>query len=140
MEDLNCWQTKFIPCEYAEQLLTKIKLLNQQTTSPVDLDRIKKAIYYAKKYHGNQKRESGEPYYSHPLAVAASTADYIFDTNAITAAILHDIIEDTNIIPELITKLFNPRVFDIVIKLTRNWLGGKQSAQQLLLHSYRAIL
>jgi hypothetical protein len=42
-------------------------LQNEKSNHKVDIFEIKKAIYYAKKYHGNQKRASGEPYYSHPL-------------------------------------------------------------------------
>jgi len=68
MNDLSCWETKFKPCCYSERLLTKLLLLNENVQQKIDILEIKKAIYYAKKYHGIQKRESGEPFYSHPLA------------------------------------------------------------------------
>ena len=54
-------------CRYSKRLLTKIMLINKISKKKVNLNKIKKAIYCAKKYHGKQKRETGEFYYSHPL-------------------------------------------------------------------------
>lgn len=56
------------PCKYSIRLKEKLKLLDVE--NKLDFEVINKAIYWAKKYHGNQKRKSGEPYYSHPLEVA----------------------------------------------------------------------
>ena len=71
MKDLNLWRSKFELCSYSNRLINKIILLNEVNNN-VDLNEVKKAIYYARKYHGQQKRETGEPYYSHPLEVAYS--------------------------------------------------------------------
>jgi (p)ppGpp synthase/HD superfamily hydrolase len=67
MEDVNCWQSKFTPCQYSDKLLNKLSLLNKQVKYPVDISEITKAIYYARKDHGSQMRNSGELYYSHPI-------------------------------------------------------------------------
>ncbi|SPR08254.1 (p)ppGpp synthetase [Orientia tsutsugamushi] len=60
-------------------------------------------MFYAKKYHSNQKRDTGEPYYMHPLEVALMVADYSFKTDTIITAILHDVIEDTKLTKEKIS-------------------------------------
>ena len=87
MKDLNCWQSKFISCPYSDKLINKIISLNKTTNRTVDVNEIKKAVYYAKKYHGTQKRDSGEPYYSHPLEVAYMVSDYLFRTDIIITSI-----------------------------------------------------
>ena len=51
MEDSDCWQSKFEGCLYSNKLINKIMSINNQNTNKVNLDKIKKAIYYAKKYH-----------------------------------------------------------------------------------------
>ena len=133
MEDLKCWQSKFVLCKYAKQLLDKITLLNQQTTHPVDIKQIKKAIYYAKKYHGDQKRDSGEPFYSHPLAVASMVADYCFKTDILVISILHDTIEDTDLTKNDIEIIFNEKIANQVNALTRVWADRKISSREQLM-------
>ncbi|MDN3031082.1 MAG: guanosine polyphosphate pyrophosphohydrolase [Candidatus Tisiphia sp.] len=64
MEDISDWQIKYENCKYADRLLSKLFELNQQVTIPVNINEITKAIYYAKKYHGSQMRQSGDPYYT----------------------------------------------------------------------------
>ena len=75
----------------ASQLINKIKTYN----SYVDEDVIKTAYNYAAKAHKLQKRHSGDPYISHPLAVANILAELKLDGPTITTALLHDTIEDT---------------------------------------------
>ncbi|RZL11806.1 MAG: bifunctional (p)ppGpp synthetase/guanosine-3',5'-bis(diphosphate) 3'-pyrophosphohydrolase, partial [Pedobacter sp.] len=57
---------------------------------------------WARKYHGTQKRNSGEPFYSHPLEVAYMVSDHELKTDVVTASILHDIIEDTKVTAEMV--------------------------------------
>jgi len=59
MKDLNCWQSKFESCYYSDRLIDKIILLNEKTKNKVDINETKKAIYYAKKYHGIKKEILG---------------------------------------------------------------------------------
>jgi len=60
MEDINWWELNFKACCYSDRLLNKLLLLNEKAKTKVDIQEIKKAIYYARKYHGDQKRQSGE--------------------------------------------------------------------------------
>ena len=53
------------PCKYSIRLIEKLKSLD--TKNLLDFNLINKAIYWARKYHGDQKRKSGEAYYTHPL-------------------------------------------------------------------------
>ncbi|KJW06490.1 HD domain protein [Orientia tsutsugamushi str. UT144] len=76
---------------YSKSLLNKLFEINVRFNTKIDLDKVKKAIFYAKKYHSNQKRDTGEPYYMHPLEVAYMVADYSFETDTIITAVLHDI-------------------------------------------------
>lgn len=61
------WEAEFIPCSHSKKLLTKLESLNSEFSHPMDIQLIKKSIYFAKKYHEGQSRQSGEPYYSHLL-------------------------------------------------------------------------
>ncbi len=119
MNDLFCWESKYKSCTYSESLLNKIYLQNEKSNHKVDILEIKKAIYYAKKYHGSQKRLSGEPYYSHPLAVAELVAPYCFKTDVLVTSILHDTIEDTALTKELIEYIFDTNIASKVEDLTR---------------------
>ena len=87
-----------------------------------DLEVIQRAYEYADEKHKNQLRKSGEPYIIHPLAVAEIVAEIGLDTDAITAALLHDCLEDTDASYEEISRMFGETVADLVegvTKLTR---------------------
>lgn len=113
-------------CCYSDRLLSKLLTLNEQAEHKVDIDEVKKAIYYAKKYHGDQKRQSGEPYYSHPLEVAYMVSDHLFRTDVLVTAILHDTIEDTELTKEMIADIFGESVADKVNDLTRIKEDGRK--------------
>jgi (p)ppGpp synthase/HD superfamily hydrolase len=147
MEDLSSWQEKFEVCVYAKKLLDKVEYLNTKVKNPVDIEEVKKGIYYARKYHGSQMRQSGDPYYSHPIEVAymfaqfvAEEAPKLFTSNMINAALLHDTIEDTELTEEVITTIFGLEVANHVEGLTRIKPYGKISAKEslnLLIHQKR---
>lgn len=120
MQDLENWQGEFEICIYAKKLLDKITSLNSVVkTSAVDILEVKKAIYYARKYHGTQMRQSGEPFYSHPIEVACMISDYLFRTDILVTSILHDCIEDTELTKEKIAEEFGWKVANQVMDLTR---------------------
>ena len=77
----------------------------------VDSKLILKAYNYAKSHHGEQLRKSGEPYIIHPLNVAYILADMGLDDSTIAAALLHDVVEDTEVTENDITKEFRRRNF-----------------------------
>ena len=132
MKDLCCWESKYESCVYSESLLNKIALQNQKSNQQVDVLEIKKAIYYAKKYHSSQKRLSGEPYYSHPLAVAELVLTYCFKTDILVTSILHDTIEDTDLTKELIEYIFDSNIASKVDDLTRVKSDRKISSAEIL--------
>lgn len=96
-------------------LLEKLKLYLGEH----DVKFIKKAIDLAKLSHDSQKRKSGEPYIIHPLAVAMLLTDLKVDTDTITAAILHDTVEDTDLTAAQIKKEFNSTVASLVESVTK---------------------
>ena len=65
------------------------------TSRPTQVERVREAFEYAATAHKGQKRKSGEPFITHPVAVADILADLHLDGATIVAAILHDVIEDT---------------------------------------------
>ncbi len=132
MEDLYYWQAKFESCYYSERLIRKLVLLNKKSTYKIDLNQIKKAIYYAKKYHGDQKRDSGAPFYSHPLAVAEMVADYVFKTDTLVTSILHDTLEDTTLTTNILAAIFDANIASQVENLTRIKLDKKISAAEIV--------
>ncbi len=80
---------------------------------------LNRAYVYAMKAHGNQKRASGDPYFSHPLEVAAILTDLKLDDATITAALLHDVIEDTDVTRSEIDQKFGPEIGELVEGLTK---------------------
>ncbi len=119
MEDIGSWEEKFEVCCYSSRLLGKLCSIHKRDKDEIDFIEIKKAIYYAKKYHGAQRRDAGEPYYSHPLEVAYTISDYLFRTDIIVTSILHDTLEDTNMTFEMIESIFSPLIANQVMDLTR---------------------
>ena len=85
----------------------------------VDIEMVKKAYNFAKEAHKDQKRESGEPYIIHPIAVAEILAELGMDTNTIVAGLLHDVIEDTNCSYEDAARIFNPEIANLVDGVTK---------------------
>ncbi|AFB21059.1 HD domain-containing protein [Rickettsia canadensis] len=120
MKDLKNWQDEFEVCIYAKKLLDKVIYLNSIVkVPPVDMLEVKKAIYYARKYHGGQMRQSGELFYSHPIEVAYMVSDYLFRTDILVTSILHDTIEDTELTKEKILQEFGKNIANQVMDLTR---------------------
>lgn len=123
------------PCQYSIRLTEKLKSLDTQNV--LDFELINKAIYWARKYHGDQKRKSGEPYYSHPLEVAYMISEYKLKTDIIAVSILHDIVEDTEVTVEMIEGTFGQRIAEMVDRLTRDRPNGtKLSVEEILNNAY----
>lgn len=126
------WESKFRSCVYSDKLLEKIKELNAQTNNSVDIQIVKKAIHFAKEYHSGQIRQTGEPYYSHPLEVAKIVCNYLFDTTSIVTSILHDTLEDTDLNRDIIAEHFGDLVAEQVEDLTRVKFFGKITSADVL--------
>ena len=112
-----------------------IDALSDRLTDYLDSDEIRKvrrAYFYAEQAHDGQRRKSGEPYVTHPLAVASVLGEMHMDRDCLIAAMLHDVIEDTEIDFEGISGQFGEtvaRVVDGVSKLTHLEFESKAEAQ-----------
>lgn len=97
-----------------------------------DENLLNKAYVFAMRAHGNQKRASGDPYFSHPLEVAGILTDLKLDTATIVTALLHDTIEDTLATHEEVEGLFGTEIcqlVDGVTKLSQIELSGEGAKQ-----------
>lgn len=99
----------------ATELIAKIKSYHPTLNEAL----IQKAYIFAKSGHGNQKRHSGEPYFSHPLAVAEILTELKLDEDSIITALLHDLVEDTEVTLEEIEKIFGEQVAKLVDGVTK---------------------
>lgn len=82
-------------------------------------DLLNKAYVYAMKAHGHQKRASGDPYFSHPLEVAAILTDLKLDDATIATGLLHDTVEDTDATHDEIDHIFGSEIASLVDGLTK---------------------
>ena len=78
------------------------------------INQVVKAYHFAEEAHQGQRRKSGEPYITHPLAVAAILAEMHMDHQCLMAALLHDVIEDTSIPKHTLGQEFDPEVAELV--------------------------
>ncbi len=93
---------------------------------------LNRAYVFGAKAHATQTRASGEPYFQHPLEVAAILTDLKLDDATIVTALLHDTIEDTTVTQEQVAEIFGEEIaalIDGVTKLTRLELTSKEAAQ-----------
>jgi len=98
-----------------EDILQKMKLNNKKA----NLKLIQKAYAIAKEKHGDQLRKSGEPYIIHPLQVAYTLACIELDEDTICAALLHDVVEDTETTNQYIENEFNKSIAEMVAGVTK---------------------
>jgi GTP diphosphokinase / guanosine-3',5'-bis(diphosphate) 3'-diphosphatase len=97
------------------ELIDRVKQYNPAANE----DLLNRAYVYAMRAHGEQKRASGDPYFSHPLQVAGILADLKLDDATIAAALLHDTIEDTDATRAEIDRLFGHDIGVLVDGLTK---------------------
>jgi RelA/SpoT family (p)ppGpp synthetase len=118
------------------QLLDKLETY----LPPTQIERVREAYDFGAERHYGQKRVSGEPYITHPVAVADILADLRLDADTLVAAILHDVIEDTPTAKAEIVSLFGQVVADLVdgvSKLDQIQFKNRQEAQA---ESFRKML
>ncbi len=110
------------------ELVERVKAYNPGA----DEGLLNRAYVYAMRAHGTQKRASGDPFFAHPLEVAAILTDLRLDDATIVAAVLHDTVEDTAATLEEINRVFTPeigRLVDGLTKIKRLDLVSKRAAQ-----------
>lgn len=119
-----------------EELLSRVEKGNKGA----DIDLIKKAYDLAFTAHKEQKRESGEPYITHPVNVAMILADMGMDTSTIVAGLLHDVIEDTEFTYEDISAIFGEEIANLVDGVTKLGQIKYKSKQEQQADNVRKML
>jgi RelA/SpoT family (p)ppGpp synthetase len=107
---------------------------------PVDVARLEEAYRFSEAAHAGQKRQSGDPYISHPLAVAEILAGWRLDGQALQAALLHDVMEDTKVTKAEISDTFGKPVADLVDGLSKLDKIEFQSAEDAQAENFRKML
>ncbi|MGG7176453.1 RelA/SpoT family protein [Clostridium paraputrificum] len=97
---------------------TLLKKINDNCIN-VDIEMIRKAYHFADDAHNAQRRESGEPYITHPIEVAEILSELGMDTNTIAAGLLHDVLEDTDCTFQEMATEFNEEVANLVNGVTK---------------------
>ncbi|MFY0482872.1 RelA/SpoT family protein [Flavobacterium sp. PLA-1-15] len=129
-------ENKAIAKEYKELLR-----ISYQTLSEDDKKLIRKAFDVAVDAHKDQRRKSGEAYIFHPIAVAKIVASEIgLGATSIAAALMHDVVEDTEITVEDIEKMFNPKVAQLVEGLTKIAQVQKDMNVSMQAENFRKML
>jgi guanosine-3',5'-bis(diphosphate) 3'-pyrophosphohydrolase len=100
-------------------VLEPLAALHRQSHPKADLVLLQRAYDVAEEAHAEQKRKSGDPYITHPLAVATVLAGLGMDTTTLVAALLHDTVEDTGVDLETIRAEFGPEVAHLVDGVTK---------------------
>ena len=111
----------------------------KEHTRRVDTKLIMKAYNLADEKHKNQKRNSGEPYIIHPLNVAYILADVGMDESTLAAALLHDVVEDTDLKEEDLRKIFGDEIADMVAGVTKLGTMLYESVEERQVEDYRKM-
>lgn len=111
-----------------DDIIQQVKTYNPSSNSEM----IRQAYAFADAQHAGQKRDSGESYISHPLAVASILASLQIDDQTIVAGLLHDLVEDTSVTLDQVEEMFGPqvrRLVDGVTKLSKLEFRNRHEAQ-----------
>jgi len=120
--------------------VSDLERLTRSYLPQTEVNSIRRAYEFGLKAHEGQRRKSGEPYIHHPLEVAKILADMHMDYQTLSAAILHDVIEDTETAKEEIRTLFDDDIAELVdgvSKLTQIEFDSQAEAQA---HNFRKML
>jgi GTP pyrophosphokinase len=116
------------------------RALLERHADRLDLDQIDRALRFSATAHRGQKRMSGEDFIQHSIAVAKTLVEQLLDTTSIVAALLHDVVEDSDIRAEEIAREFGAEVAGIVDGLTKiSSLTFRSTAEQQV-ENYRKLL
>ncbi|MDE2600242.1 MAG: bifunctional (p)ppGpp synthetase/guanosine-3',5'-bis(diphosphate) 3'-pyrophosphohydrolase [Rhodocyclaceae bacterium] len=107
---------------------------------PEEVDKIDAAFVFSRAAHEGQFRSSGDPYISHPLAVAESLAEWHMDAQALCAALLHDVMEDTGVSKDELAQRFGQITADLVDGVSKLEKVENQSWQEAQAENFRKML
>ena len=120
----------------SEELINKVKSYNKF----LNPEKLNKAYNFAIKAHENQKRDSGDPYSNHPIAVASILTELKLDSATIATGLLHDTIEDTHATYETIKKEFGQEVADLVDGVTKISVFENQATSTSKAENFRKLI
>ena len=120
----------------SDELINKVKSYNK-FLNPITLS---KAYNFAVKAHKNQKRDSGDPYSNHPIAVANILTELKLDSATIATGLLHDTIEDTHATYETIKNEFGQEVADLVDGVTKISVFENQATSTSKAENFRKLI
>jgi GTP diphosphokinase / guanosine-3',5'-bis(diphosphate) 3'-diphosphatase len=120
----------------SEELINKVKSYNKF----LNPEKLHKAYQFAVKAHKNQKRDSGDPYSNHPIAVASILTELKLDSATITTGLLHDTIEDTHTTYEIIKNEFGEEVADLVNGVTKISVFENQAVANSKAENFRKLI
>src|SRR5690606_7518282 len=116
------------------------RALLERHADRLDLDQIDRALRFSASAHRGQKRVSGEDFIQHSIAVARTLVEQQLDTTSIVAALLHDVVEDSDIRTEDIAREFGPETATIVDGLTKIASLTFRSTAEQQVENYRKLL
>ncbi|MDO8439120.1 MAG: HD domain-containing protein, partial [Telluria sp.] len=120
--------------------VTQLSAKLAEYLSPSELKKVKEAYRFSDEMHLGQVRKSGEPYISHPIAVAEICADWKLDAQAIMAALLHDVMEDQDVKKEELIERFGAPVATLVDGLSKLEKIEFQSLIEAQAENFRKML
>jgi GTP diphosphokinase / guanosine-3',5'-bis(diphosphate) 3'-diphosphatase len=120
----------------SEELISKVKSYNKF----LNPEKLQKAYTFAINAHKNQKRDSGDPYSNHPIAVANILTELKLDSATITTGLLHDTIEDTHATYEVIKTEFGTEVADLVDGVTKISVFENQAVANSKAENFRKLI
>jgi len=118
-----------------QDIVSEMKKKNRRA----DTKLVMKAYEFAKEKHGDQKRKSGEPYIIHPVQVAYILASLELDESTICAALLHDILEDTETTKKEVVTEFSEEIYDMVDGVTKLGKLNYTSQEEQQVENYRKM-
>ncbi len=123
-----------------EEDLDRFKADISAYLKPEDVAQVEAAFHFSSEAHRGQYRTSGEPYVSHPLAVAGTLAGWRLDPQALIAALLHDVMEDTAITKEQLAERFGRTAADLVDGVSKLDRIENQSYEEAQAENFRKML
>ncbi len=136
----DTFQSAEPPLLPADSETSQLTLLLKEYFTQADIEQVWGAYRYAAFAHEGQMRKTGEPYISHPVAVACILAKLHLDLPTLLAALLHDVVEDTGVAISEISDTFGKQVADLVEGLTKLDKIEFQSATQAQAENFRKML
>ncbi|MBK9715540.1 MAG: bifunctional (p)ppGpp synthetase/guanosine-3',5'-bis(diphosphate) 3'-pyrophosphohydrolase [Kouleothrix sp.] len=131
---------EFMSSPIADSLVERLAAYQPNgNVAPLDAELLRRAYAIAREAHEGQKRASGEPYIDHPIEVANLLLDLRLDVASISAALLHDVVEDTSVTKEQVEQAFGREVAHLVDGVTKLSALEAQNKEDAQVGTYRKM-